>query len=369
MKTLAGGTMKTRACLILLTLLTGCLRPGLDRAQLDREVGRTEIDGLELTVRDGLATFRELETRDDGFVVALWAQAPALTIDLNAPAATTLELTVRNTLVDAVLTVDDDAVTPADEADLPTVRRWQVAVPAGPSTLRIASPDADEVSAFRVALMSDVQSALPEVGDIYAVMNRDPTIRFVVSSGDLVNTGTPDELAEFQARLEALNVPLYATPGNHERGADEAAWRDAFGRGSFQFRFKGAFFTFADSSAATVDPVVYGWLKGWLADASDAVHLFMTHVPPIDPEGGRNGGWRSRREAAKMFTLLARGRVDAAVYGHVHSLYSYSNAGVDAWISGGGGALPERLDGIGRHFLLADIGPERVEGVSVVRVD
>lgn len=352
-----------------LILLTGCLRPGLDRAQLDREVGRTELDGLELTVQGGLATFRQLEATDTGVVVELWAQAPTLTIAVDAPAETVLDLTVRNTLIDAALTVDDGTAITPEDTPLPTVRRWQVTVPAGLNTVRIASPDADQSSEFRVALMSDVQSALPEVGDIYAVMNRDPAIRFVVSSGDLVNTGTPEELAEFQERLEALNVPLYATPGNHERGVDEAAWRDAFGRGSFQFRFKGAFFTFADSSAATVDPVVYGWLEGWLAEASDAVHLFMTHVPPIDPEGGRNGGWRSRREAAKMFTLLARGGVDAAVYGHVHSLYSYSNAGVDAWISGGGGALPERLDGIGRHFLLADIGPERVERVSVIRVD
>lgn len=354
---------------IWMLLLTGCLRPGLDRAQLDRDVGRVTIDGLALNVDGGLAVFRAVQTRAEGVDVVLWAQAPTLTIDVDAPAATTLDLTIRNALIDAALTVNDDAPVAAEDTGLPTVRRWQIALPAGPSTLRIAPPDADEVGPFRVALMSDVQSAIDEVGDIYALMNRDPTIRFVVSSGDLVNNGAVDELEEFQARLEALDVPLYATPGNHERGADEAAWRDTFGRGSFQFRFKGAFFTFADSSAATVDPLVYDWLSGWLADATDAVHVFLTHVPPIDPEGGRNGGWRSRREAAKMFTLLARGKVDAAVYGHVHSLYSYSNAGVDAWISGGGGALPERLDGIGRHFLVADIGADRVERVSVVRVD
>ena len=355
------------ACFAL--LLSGCLRPGLDRAQLDREVGQTQIDGLEIQVQGGLATFHDLRVGPDVVQVVLWAQAPTLTIEIIAPAATTLDLTVRNTLIDTALTVGDAAPTTPEETTLPTVRRWRTPVPAGRSVLRIASPDADEPSAFRVAIMSDVQSALPEVGEIYAVMNRDPTIRFVLSAGDLVNDGMADELAEFQARLEGLNVPLYATPGNHERGADEAAWRDSFGRGSFQFRFKGAFFTFADSSAATVDPVVYGWLEGWLDDATDAVHLFLTHVPPIDPEGGRNGGWRSRREAAKMFTLLARGRVDAAIYGHVHSLYRYSNAGVDAWISGGGGALPERLDGIDRHFLVADIEPDRLQSVGVVRVD
>lgn len=345
--------------------LAGCLRPGLDRAQLDRMVGQAQVDRALWQVDGGLATFQQI----DATGATLWAQAPDLSLlaQLDAPLSWTL--TVRNLTADAVLTGPDAATIEALDSDLPTVKRWRLELPAGEHVLRIAPPDADVVEPFRVAILSDVQSALADVGDIYAVMNRDPSIRYVVSAGDLVEQGTASELEEFQTRLEALNVPFYATPGNHERGAEATVWRDAFGRGSFQFTFKGAWFTFADSSAATIDPVVYGWLKGWLGNAAGGVNLFLTHVPPIDPEGGRNGGWRSRREAAKLFVLLGRNAVDAAVYGHVHSLYSYSNGGVDAWISGGGGALPERLDGVKRHYLTVDIEADRIAQVAMVRVD
>jgi hypothetical protein len=80
---------------------------------------------------------------------------------------------------------------------------------------------------------------------------------------------------------------------------------------------------------------------------------------------------RSRKEAAKLLGMLANGNVDATFYGHLHSYYAYENAGIPAYISGGGGAYPERWDGIGRHFLVVDLDPgsARVESVGVVRVD
>ncbi len=58
------------------------------------------------------------------------------------------------------------------------------------------------------------------------------------------------------------------------------------------------------------------------------------------------------------------------IYGHIHSYYAFSNAGIPAYISGGGGAIPERFDGIGRHYLTVDVDP--VSGVietGLVRID
>jgi Icc protein len=100
------------------------------------------------------------------------------------------------------------------------------------------------------------------------------------------------------------------------------------------------------------------------------VHIFGTHYPPIDPAGARAGSFRSRKEAAKLLSLLAAGEVDLTLYGHIHSYYSFSNAGIPAHISGGGGAIPERLDGIGRHFMVIETDPPRGVGtVGLVRVD
>jgi hypothetical protein len=67
---------------------------------------------------------------------------------------------------------------------------------------------------------------------------------------------------------------------------------------------------------------------------------------------------------------MARENVDLTLYGHIHSYYSFTNAGIPAFISGGGGAIPETFDGVGRHYLAVDVDPgEGVREVSLVRVD
>jgi hypothetical protein len=124
-----------------------------------------------------------------------------------------------------------------------------------------------------------------------------------------------------------------------------------------------------DSASATLAPQVYDWLGGWLADGEGGLHMVIMHHPPLDPDGKRNGAFASRSEANKLLSTLARGGVDLTVYGHVHSFYTFENAGIEAFISGGGGAIPQRLDGVGRHFLkiLADPASQRMT-TGIVRI-
>jgi hypothetical protein len=125
-----------------------------------------------------------------------------------------------------------------------------------------------------------------------------------------------------------------------------------------------------DSASATIDPIVYDQLDGWLAEGKDKAHLVIMHIAPIDPVGTRNGSFASRAEADKLLSLLAGGGVDMTIYGHIHSFYAFANAGIPAYISGGGGAIPERLDGIARHFLTIDVGNDGALGEpSIVRID
>src|SRR5262245_52431914 len=94
------------------------------------------------------------------------------------------------------------------------------------------------------------------------------------------------------------------------------------------------------------------------------------HIAPIDPTGVRNGSFASRPEAAKLLGKLAAADVDLTVYGHVHSYYDFENAGIQAFISGGGGAVPERFDNIGRHFMVFDIDSDQgLLAHKVVEVD
>ncbi len=163
---------------------------------------------------------------------------------------------------------------------------------------------------------------------------------------------------------------MFSTVGNHEMGAPANEWHRLFGPFNVHFGFKGALFSLLDSGNATLDPTVYEWLDDWLRQARSEVHIVLTHVPPLDPVGVRGGGFRSRKEAAKLIARLGEGKVDGLFLGHIHSYYAFSAGGTPTYLSGGGGAIPERLDGIERHYLKVRVTPgKRIEDVALVRID
>ncbi len=210
---------------------------------------------------------------------------------------------------------------------------------------------------------------MAKLQDMFTKIKADPAIRFVVSSGDITEDGTAAEYARFRSELATLGVPFYSTCGNHDVSIGDMIWHLQMGRHSLHFAFKGAAFTFTDSADATIDPAVYDWLDAQLQAARDRWHLFVTHFPPVDPSGVRNGSFSSRREAAKLVARLIAGAVDLTIYGHVHTHIAYENGGIEAHISGGGGGWPMRWDGLDRHFLTVDIDPvSRTHQVKLVRV-
>jgi len=364
------------ATLAALSPLTSCTGIANDRADVDEQIGHRRTSFMDVDVDDGLACIRSIEPGK----LFVRAQAPLfrMRVTLNDDASA-LDLVVDNVLPDATLEAHD-----AGGAAMPVV----VAAGARP-TQRVArieahgvrtfdvvvrAPDEGDRRPYRFALLADVQEAIADVGDIYARINEDPSIRFVLFSGDLTRRGTRPELEEFERREHELRIPLYATLGNHELAADEVYFQQMYGRGSFHFAFRGVHYTLLDSGSATISPKTYRWLDGWLAQGRDAVHVVATHIPPIDPVGVRNGSFANRSEASRLLASLASGGVDLTLYGHVHSFYAFANAGIPAYISGGGGAVPERLDGVHRNYLVIDVDPGapgggRVLSVGVVRVD
>jgi hypothetical protein len=350
---------------------TSCIRPTEERAERDLEIGRISLDGFELEVSDGLAAVRSAQPGK----VVLWNSAPAyrLHVRTGAEAPELWTLTTENCMPDALLRVTSGTgVTVTEQVPvIATMKRWTLTLPPGTdAVLDLAPPDVDDRSPWRFAVMSDVQEAIDRVQDIYQRMNAVPNLSFLLGAGDLTQQGGDDELARFQDELRGLDVPYYTTLGNHELGHADTAYQDWFGRASFHFEYRGVAFSMLDSGSASIDPMVFDWLDGWLAKSKDGVHVVAMHIPPVDPIGVRNGSFASRNEAAKLLTRLAKGKVDLTLYGHIHSYYDFDNAGIPAYISGGGGAIPEKFDGIGRHFLVVDVDPESgVKNVSVVRVD
>jgi 3',5'-cyclic AMP phosphodiesterase CpdA len=190
-----------------------------------------------------------------------------------------------------------------------------------------------------------------------------------LGAGDLTADGTRGELERFQRELERMNVPYYATLGNHELGDDPPPYHDLFGRGNYHFVFRRVHFTLLDSESALLDPLVYDWLDGWLGEGRGKTHVVAMHIPPVDPSGTRHGGFASKNEAAKLLNQLALHDVDLTLYGHIHTYIRFENAGIEAHIAGGGGAIPNRGDGIGRHYLVVKLGASGVTSTRVVEVD
>ncbi len=364
-----------RAAITALLLLGACLRQAEDRAEGDRDEGVTAAGGVTIEAAGGLAHVRESA---DG-AVRLWALAPVvdLSLDPGAGAAPDWLITIENVLADAQLTAVSGAVVEPVSRPRPTMGVWKVTLSPGTrARLRLAPPDADQPGPYRFAVMGDIQTALDRVDQVFARIDAEPGIRFVASTGDIVQRGERWEYDLFEQQLETLDVPYYATIGNHELIGNSSLWRDRFGRFNVHFVFKGVYFSMVNSGSATIDPIVYDWLDDWMDEARGAPHLFLTHIPPIDPIGVRQGSFRSRSEGAKLLARLAAGEVALTLYGHIHSYYDFENAGIPARISGGGGAWPEKLDGIGRHFLAIDVDPARADepgggvvSIDVVRVD
>jgi Icc protein len=348
-------------------LLAGCLRPAAERVELDRKVGRAEVDGVRVAVDDRLASVRAF----DGEQLELWAQAPVLHVRFSFDGAVPrpLSLTLLNARLDTQLHLGDTTLpcTPVEERACGC--RFELSI-EGETELTLSPPGADTEQPFVFAVLGDVQRAIGSVDEVFSRMNEDPEIAFVVSSGDLVNTGVRSELLRFQDELSVLQVPYFSTVGNHELGGTPRAWHDLFGPFNVHFAYQGVRFSLIDAGNATIDPVVYGWLEDWLQEGRAAPHAVLMHIPPLDPVGVRGGGFRSRKEGAKLMQMLGEGRVDALFLGHIHSYYAFSAAGVPSYISGGGGAIPERFDGIGRHYLRVRASAKRgLEDVAVVRID
>lgn len=338
-----------------LACLTDCVHVATKRAEVDETVGLSSKDGTSIVVDDRAGAIRRMDA--DG--ATLWLTAPAVRVRIARPAnSPSYRLTLANVMAEAAVELVEPSEARSsvriEQPEQPT-RRWVDLPPTtngGEFVLSIGDTRNLTTGSWRFGVFADVQEAVDRVGDIYAAMNALSDLRFVLATGDLTQNGTLENFDRFDRELEALRMPLFATVGNHDIGTDDSFYSRYYGRANSSFVYRGVRFTLIDDASATVDPLVLGWLRGWLDAGRDQPHVFGMHLPPVDPAGTRNGSMANRGEAANLVAMLARANVDVAFFGHVHSYYAYSHGNIPAYISGGGGAIPERMDGIGRHFLV-----------------
>jgi predicted phosphodiesterase len=357
------------AFLVFASAVTACTEVGEERARDDAAVGHFDGAEVNVHVEEGLAVVRDATAHG----VTLWSSAPAWRAAVTVPTQRSFTLEVRNVMPGSNVVVTTRA---GDDVALRELAgsggtRLKVQLESRESALQLAliapAPEASE--GFRFAVLSDVQEAIDDVEQIYAKIAREPGLSFVISAGDLTERGTRDQLERFERELASLPIPFYSTLGNHELGTSPPEYQSYFGRVNVHFHYHDVAFTLADSASAAFARPTLDLLGEWLDEDRERIHVLATHYPLVDPIGVRNGSFASRAEAHHALSLFARANLDLLLHGHIHSYYSYEAAGIPSYIAGGGGAIPERFDDVGRHFLVVEVGKSKVRRVTMVPVD
>jgi predicted phosphodiesterase len=342
--------------------LVGCLNIAEDRARIDEKIGHAELQGLSVRVIEGSGAVRSLSSLGGVTTLWLWAQTPALKFHIkrsDEASVDSISLKISNVMVDSELRLtSNDSVTsilPTTRDELPTVVRAQIPIASNTHTVTLTPPQPPSDQPWQFALFADVQERIDGLSDLLIPLGQE-RVRFALISGDLTSMGKVHELLNFQEGMEAhLPFPCYATLGNHELGTPGIPFHRLFGRGSYSFTYGGARFTLLDGASATLAPRSRRALDRWLDEGRDQTHVVATHIPLLDPDGTRGGAFASRLEAAEILSSLKTHRVDLLLYGHVHTYRYFHQAGIPTIISGGGGSIPMRLDGIGRHYVVFEL--------------
>jgi 3',5'-cyclic AMP phosphodiesterase CpdA len=173
------------------------------------------------------------------------------------------------------------------------------------------------------------EEALARAVDTILELQRPPAA--VLVTGDVADSGHPDEYAQFKRLLAPITVPVHVIPGNHD---DRGALADALGEQPDTVDAAGLRVVLCDTTipgrpSGRLDTER---LDRLLAEAPDQPTLVALHHPPLLTgiplldEIGLEPGTRERLEQ----TLGAHPQVRRVVCGHVHraSFESLGGCGV-----------------------------------------
>jgi hypothetical protein len=340
------------AAVLTATLAAACLDPTGERTRRDlEETGVAQIGDVRARIEPGVA----LEVDASRSFVRFRANAPEMTLALANPSseARTVSVEVSNTFEGSTVSV------PASSPAAGTLAFDVVVPPGGETTASVGLPAAQPAARFRFAWVGDVQGGNERFTRVRARINADPSLEFTLFAGDITEQGSQEEIDAFVREANALVEPWFSVLGNHESLRSEpVAFQRTVGRINVRFDYKGARFVLLDSASGTLDPWAVGFVRRAMEDDGPAMRIAAMHIPPLDPEGLRNGGWNDRTEAAKILAMFARGGTDLLLTGHIHTLRPTSQAGIETWISGNGGVeLEAKFDGTSVHYLAVTVDP------------
>ncbi|MFE6127574.1 phosphodiester glycosidase family protein [Streptomyces sp. NPDC056437] len=240
---------------------------------------------------------------------------------------------------------------------------------------------------WRFAVMSDAQFVARDP-DSAIVRQARRTLReikasgadFVVVNGDLVDEGSPADLAfARQVLTEELggHLPWYYVPGNHEvMGGRIDNFIAEFGPAHRTFDHRGTRFLTLDTSSLTLRGGGFEQIKAVRAqldaaakDPSVGSVMVVEHVPPRDPTVQKGSQLSDRKEAALIERWLAdfrrtTGKGAGLIGSHVGVFHAEHVDGVPYLVNGNSGKAPAGPAGEGGFTGWSLVGVDEVSSAE-----
>ncbi len=171
---------------------------------------------------------------------------------------------------------------------------------------------------------------------------------FVLSSGDLVY-GNEESLEQYKKECDqvsvlvnALKVPFFNAPGNHEvagRQEFQAEYMRRFGQMYGSFEFGGCHFTAIGTDEAGQSGSLSADQRSWLEkdlDGSKPTYVYMHH--PVFARKDNAEASATVASADDLHNLFKSRNVKAVFEGHDHVYNHQTHDGIEYVIAGGAGA-------------------------------
>ncbi len=202
--------------------------------------------------------------------------------------------------------------------------------------------------------------------------------KFVANTGDMVDSPSRKNWADFWEKSKPITVPYCLTVGNHDvrdEKSQELYEQQVDLPGNklyYSFVVGDSLFVFLDSNLPGQERRItgeqYEWLKQVLS-TSGYMHKFVFVHHPLYPEKGAGrhyGGSLDKypEERDRLQALFVKHKVTMVFAGHEHLYLRKTVDGVTHVITGGGGAslYADEAKGGFYHFMLVTVDAGKVEG-------
>jgi predicted phosphodiesterase len=179
---------------------------------------------------------------------------------------------------------------------------------------------------------------------------------FVIVGGDITQNGKQPDVDAFRKFRDALGVPVYAVPGNHDLYDGGWARTKSVGPSSFTVSLgQNARLICLDSANGTLGIRQTEWLTGLLESSKEQTIIVATHMQFFTSDFFETQEYNDPEETAMLLSAYKRAGVDLVLAGHSHKFAEADIGSMRYRVSG------SFLDGKNRaHYMRITCSGEKI---------